>query len=126
MFPFLNPIQLPYLIDGDIKLTQTRCIIQYLGRKYNLAGANEQEWIAISLIDSQVGDLFGGFSRVCYDPNFCDKSKADYIKGLPDQLKAVSAYMGNKPFVAGMFYINWSHLVILQLCSCHLVIFYNL
>ena len=30
------PFQLPYYIDGDIKITQSEAILRYLARKYKL------------------------------------------------------------------------------------------
>lgn len=32
---------LPYLIDGDVKLTQSLAILRYLGRKFKLAGTKK-------------------------------------------------------------------------------------
>ena len=92
--------QLPYYIDGDVKLTQTLAIMRYIARKNNLDGANEQEKIAISLVEQQVSDLNTAIVRVCYDPN-CEKLKEDYLKNLPAALKSLSTYLGDRPFVAG-------------------------
>lgn len=32
--------QLPYYIDGDVKITETSAIMAYIGRKYNLCKYN--------------------------------------------------------------------------------------
>ena len=34
---------LPFLIDGDVKLTQSRAILRYVGRKFNLGPNTEHE-----------------------------------------------------------------------------------
>ena len=83
-----------------MKLTQTQAILRYIARKNNLDGANEQEKIAISLVEQQVSDLNTAIVRVCYDPN-CEKLKEDYLKNLPAALKLLSTYLGDRPFVAG-------------------------
>ena len=36
---------LPYLIDGDVKITQSIAVIRYLGRKYNLTATTEAEHV---------------------------------------------------------------------------------
>ena len=51
-------------------------------------------------MEQQVTDLDLALSKVCYDPN-CDKLKDSYLKQLPCQLKLLSNYLGQRPFVAG-------------------------
>lgn len=34
--PSPPPPQLPYLIDGDVKLTQSNAILRYIARKHNM------------------------------------------------------------------------------------------
>ena len=38
--PFPN---LPYYIDGDLKLTQSNAILRHLGRKYKLYGSTDND-----------------------------------------------------------------------------------
>lgn len=91
---------MPYFIDGDTKLTQTLAILRYLAQKHNLDGANEQEKLAISLVEQQVQDMNSAIVRICYDPAV-EKLKEDYLKGLPAGLKLLSTYLAEKAFVAG-------------------------
>ncbi|KAJ6219922.1 hypothetical protein RDWZM_005734 [Blomia tropicalis] len=91
---------LPYFFDGDVKLSQTLAILRYLARKLNLDGADCKEKVTISLVEQQIVDLNMAMGRIAYDPN-CDKVKEDYLKALPDQLKLVSNFLGEKPFAAG-------------------------
>ncbi|GFY41279.1 glutathione S-transferase [Trichonephila inaurata madagascariensis] len=44
---------LPYYIDGNIRITQSTAILRYLGRKYGLDGKNEQDKLRISLQNSK-------------------------------------------------------------------------
>nr|XP_027205212.1 glutathione S-transferase [Dermatophagoides pteronyssinus] len=91
---------LPYYIDGDMKMTQTFAILRYLGRKYKLNGSNDHEEIRISMAEQQTKDMMAAMIRVCYDAN-CDKLKPDYLKSLPDCLKLMSKFVGEHAFVAG-------------------------
>ena len=46
-YPFPN---LPYLIDGDLKMTQSNAIIRHLGRKFGLTGASVEEMAKVDII----------------------------------------------------------------------------
>ena len=70
---------LPYLIDGDVKLTQSNAILRYLGRKLGLMGETEEQNVRMDLIENQAMDFRNGFTRLCYgsnQDNFQAKSKA--------------------------------------------------
>ncbi|RMX56694.1 hypothetical protein pdam_00015777 [Pocillopora damicornis] len=50
--PFPN---LPYYIDGDVKLTQTTAIIRHIARKHNLCGTSEEEMMRADVIAAEEG-----------------------------------------------------------------------
>lgn len=91
---------LPYLIDSDVKITQSLAIMRYLSRKHKLNGSSEEEQIRISLAEQQLKDNNSAFVRIVYDPNF-ETLKIDYLKELPNSLKLLSNFLGDKPYFAG-------------------------
>jgi glutathione S-transferase len=62
--------QLPYYVDGDVKLTQSNAILRYIAGKHNLIGTNEKEKIRVDLMENEIGDFRNGWVRLCYSPNF--------------------------------------------------------
>jgi glutathione S-transferase len=65
--------QLPYYIDGDVKLSQTFAILKYLGRKHGLIAKNEVEQIRVDLIEAEALDMRSRWVALCYGPNFVSK-----------------------------------------------------
>ncbi|CAL1285169.1 unnamed protein product [Larinioides sclopetarius] len=91
---------LPYYIDGNIRLTQSNTILRYLAGKYGLDGKTEEEKLRVSLAEQQIVDFRDSFIRVIYDENF-EKLKADFVAKVPAQLKFVANFLGNRKFLAG-------------------------
>ncbi|XP_048409515.1 glutathione S-transferase Mu 3-like [Stegostoma tigrinum] len=91
---------LPYLIDGDVKITQSNAIMRYIARKQKLVGETEDEKIRVDMLENQAMDFRMGFVRLAYDPDFEDL-KADYLKGLSSILKQFSDFLGKRPWFAG-------------------------
>ncbi|ELW65350.1 Glutathione S-transferase Mu 1 [Tupaia chinensis] len=88
------PTQLPYLIDGSHKITQSNAILRYIARKHNLCGETEEERIRVDMLHNQAVDTCDELARVCYSPDF-------YLAGLPDKLKLYSQFLGKRPWFAG-------------------------
>ncbi|KAJ3266055.1 Glutathione S-transferase Mu 4 [Chytriomyces hyalinus] len=61
--PFAN---LPYFIDGSVKLTQSNAIIRYIAEKNGLAGSTPEERAMIDMIANEVIDVRSRFTRLCY------------------------------------------------------------
>lgn len=89
---------LPYLIDGDVKISQSIAIMRYIGRKYGLDGKTEAENIRIELIEQQLNDWRR--SQQFYNPEF-EKLVVGYKKELPDKLTALSKFLGANEFLGG-------------------------
>uniref|UniRef100_A0A674H6Z0 Glutathione S-transferase n=1 Tax=Taeniopygia guttata TaxID=59729 RepID=A0A674H6Z0_TAEGU len=91
---------LPYLIDGPTKLTQSNAILRYIARKHNMCGETEEEKQRVDLLENQLMDLRMSFARLCYSPDF-EKLKPAYLEQLPQKLQELSRFLGSRPWFAG-------------------------
>ncbi|XP_058394709.1 glutathione S-transferase Mu 2-like isoform X3 [Diceros bicornis minor] len=91
---------LPYLIDGAHKITQSNAILRYIARKHNLCGETEEEKIRVDILENEVMDTRMHLARVCYSPDF-EKLKPEYLEALPEKVKLFSQFLGNLPWFAG-------------------------
>nr|XP_010587853.1 glutathione S-transferase Mu 1-like [Loxodonta africana] len=91
---------LPYLIDGPHKLTQSNAILHYIARKHNLCGETEEEEIRMDILENQVMDTRMNFVMLCYNPDF-EKLKPQYLEELPDKMRLFSEFLGQRPWFAG-------------------------
>jgi len=91
---------LPYYIDGDVKLTQSVAILRYLGIKNKLSGNSLEEQNRVNLLEQQIMDLNQALVRLSYDPNF-ETLKPGYLKELPQSLELLSKFLGTRSYFAG-------------------------
>ncbi|XP_021788845.2 glutathione S-transferase Mu 5 isoform X1 [Papio anubis] len=91
---------LPYLIDGTHKITQSNAILRYIARKHNLCGETEEEKILVDILENQLMDSRMEMVRLCFDPNF-EKLKPKYLEELPEKLKLYSQFLGKRPWFTG-------------------------
>ncbi|NWW27809.1 GSTM2 transferase, partial [Falcunculus frontatus] len=118
---------LPYLIDGPTKLTQSNAILRYIARKHNMCewgvsapggggpvvfgeggltpphpagGETEEEKQRVDVLENQLMDLRMNFARLCYSPDF-EKLKPAYLEQLPKKLQELSRFLGSRPWFAG-------------------------
>ncbi|CAL4087393.1 unnamed protein product [Meganyctiphanes norvegica] len=90
---------LPYFIDGDIKITQSNAIIRHIGRINNMDGKTEAEKVRVDIMENTLMDFRNGWVRLCYGD--FDGGKADYIKKLPDTMKQFNKFIGKNKWLAG-------------------------
>jgi glutathione S-transferase len=91
---------LPYLFDGDVKISQSIAIQRYLARKYKLDGDTEHEKVRIDLLEQQIVDYRNQAADVFYDPGF-EASVVPYKEGLVNKVSALSKFLGEHHFVSG-------------------------
>ncbi|XP_005076681.1 glutathione S-transferase Mu 4 [Mesocricetus auratus] len=91
---------LPYLIDGSNKITQSNAILRYIARKHGLCGETEEERIRVDILENQAMDVSNQLARVCYSPDF-EKLKAEYLEQLPGMMKLFSQFLGKQTWFVG-------------------------
>ncbi|XP_038167049.1 glutathione S-transferase Mu 7 [Arvicola amphibius] len=91
---------LPYLIDGPHKITQSNAILRYIARKHNLCGETEEERILVDILENQLMDNRMMLARLCYNPDF-EKLKPGYLEQLPGMMRLYSEFLGKRPWFAG-------------------------
>uniref|UniRef100_I3M9C9 Glutathione S-transferase n=1 Tax=Ictidomys tridecemlineatus TaxID=43179 RepID=I3M9C9_ICTTR len=91
---------LPYLIDGVHKITQSNAILRYIARKHNLCGETGEEKTRVDILENQAMDTRMQLAMVCYSPDF-EKKKPEYLETLPEKMKLYSQFLGKHPWFAG-------------------------
>nr|XP_048682636.1 glutathione S-transferase Mu 1-like isoform X3 [Caretta caretta] len=91
---------LPYLIDGKNKLTQSNAILRYIARKHKLCGETEEEMLRVDMLENQAMDFRMSLVMICYNPDF-EKLKPGYLEQLPGKLKLFSQFLGKRKWFAG-------------------------
>ncbi|XP_034270675.1 glutathione S-transferase 2-like [Pantherophis guttatus] len=90
---------LPYLIDGDKKISQSNAILRYIARKHKMCGETEEETIRMDMLENHLMDFRMGFAKLCYSPDF-EKLKPEYLELLPGKLKQFSQFLGDRQWFA--------------------------
>ena len=91
--PFPN---LPYLLDGDVGLSQSNTCLKYIGRKYGLMG--DDDTLTDFVLD-QATDFDGAVTGRCYRD--IGSLKAWILDELPWHLEQWQTLLGGKAFLAG-------------------------
>uniref|UniRef100_F7AHC2 glutathione transferase n=1 Tax=Ciona intestinalis TaxID=7719 RepID=F7AHC2_CIOIN len=92
---------LPYLIDGDVKVTESWAIMKYLSRKFEKLGPeNEEERIKCDVTEGVVQDFRQGFTSMCYNPDF-ESLKTNYLRDLPGKLEMFEKNLSSSGWLAG-------------------------
>ena len=90
---------LPYLIEGDFKMSETEAIMQYIAARSKksdqLLGSNAQERATVWNTTKVVGEVLLKANEICYSktPEDAKKQHHDFVKGKLEQL---SKFRGNK------------------------------
>jgi glutathione S-transferase len=94
---------LPYLIDGDLRLTESSAILRYLDRKHGLLPDDARTQAIADMFAGFARDLAWDFMSVCYADvaSFESAARAYTSDDLPRRLSYVERYLEARP--AGMW-----------------------
>ncbi|VDO12379.1 unnamed protein product [Rodentolepis nana] len=96
---------LPYLIVGDLKLTHSTAILEYIAdrnnmREFKKSGISPEERATLLMVNLAVMDIRNRFYGLTFGPDY-EKNKVEYMKNLPTEIKSLSDYLGDKKFFSG-------------------------
>eukprot|EP00918_Siedleckia_nematoides_P082663 GHVU01181162.1.p1 GENE.GHVU01181162.1~~GHVU01181162.1.p1 ORF type:complete len:231 (-),score=54.54 GHVU01181162.1:923-1615(-) len=97
---------LPYLLDGDVKISESIAIMRHLVRKYKpeLMGKTDPERAQVDELVGVICDLRSGMAKCCYGcaPAQFEANKDEWFKGpVTYALKRISDFLGDKKFLVG-------------------------
>jgi len=96
---------LPYLIDGDVKLTQSISILHYVSAKTGLfpKGSNPADISRYDMIDHAIEDFGSCFYGLCYDttPENFKANKGAVVTRGKEFMKQFSSALGDNKYFAG-------------------------
>eukprot|EP00736_Rhodelphis_marinus_P000989 Rmarinus@m.16972 len=92
---------LPYFVDGDVRLTQTAAILRYLGRKYNLDAETETQRCRIDMLFDEVHEWAVQFMRAMKGGPTYSEEIAAFGRASAARLHKIEEFLGDEPWVAG-------------------------
>ena len=106
---------LPYMIDEDMKITETVAIMKYVCGKWKpeLLGKNPAEMAVAEMMSAHVGTLKGKATMPCYTTGDRPACQEDCTPVLENIMK----FIGNKPWIAGegITYLDFAFWELLEL-----------
>ena len=108
---------LPYYIDGDVKITQSNAILRYIARKHDMLGKNDKEKAMVDMMAEESMDMRNAWIGLCYNPNF-DNLKEGYLNNLGPKMQQFSKFLGSKPWFAGQS-LTFVDFVMYELLDIH-------
>nr|VZI01072.1 unnamed protein product [Spirometra erinaceieuropaei] len=91
---------LPYLIDGELKITQSSAVLEYVADKHGMLPGTAEGRAVLHMLQAELADLRGSYLRVVYNPDF-NKLKQGFLDSLPEKLQTWSNYLGKKHWLTG-------------------------
>ncbi|XP_040070572.1 glutathione S-transferase Mu 4 [Ixodes scapularis] len=92
---------LPYYIDGDVKLTQSVAILRYLARKYDLGPRNEEETRELDVLEQQARDLATNLIRSFLPGVNLQEARKKYEENMGNVLKPWADHLANRKWAVG-------------------------
>ncbi|XP_077539202.1 glutathione S-transferase Mu 2-like isoform X1 [Haemaphysalis longicornis] len=92
----------PYFIDGDVRITQSMAILRYLGRQHGLAPKDEDTRQRVEVLELTAFDVMKSILRLCYEPGYSEEKRKQFLVIVADKLRQFVSYLAKHgPFCAG-------------------------
>jgi len=91
---------LPYYIDGDVKITQSNAILRHIARKHKLDGETAVEKAVVDMLLDVVMDLRNAVVRLCYNKDY-ESLKGDHLKSVQASFALYEKKLGDNDWFAG-------------------------
>ena len=92
--------QLPHLVDGDIKVSQSDAIARYLGRKNNLQGETDADFALSEALIEEQDDILDIIAKSHYSDDREAAFNKAFEESLPKHLENLEALLQNDLFTS--------------------------
>ncbi|CAL1275164.1 unnamed protein product [Larinioides sclopetarius] len=92
---------LPYYIDGDIKLTQSIAIMRYLGQKLGLDGKTDEQKRRVLVAEQQSVDFRDKLRSFVMSDECETIGKEEFLKRVQPMFQLWEKFLGDRKFLAG-------------------------
>ena len=93
---------LPYLVHGDLKISETQAIYDYISSQYGpaLCGESVKERAVVRQLGGILHDIKWWLAGECYSPSFHEK-KVSTLADARSELQKLIKFLGDKHFLTG-------------------------
>lgn len=91
---------LPYMIDGDLKITESWAILRYIARKIGMSPKTIKEQAECDMLEGVITSVRGGFTGVCYNSEFENKKEGMKESQLK-RLQTFEKFLESRKFLTG-------------------------
>ncbi|CAG2103056.1 unnamed protein product [Medioppia subpectinata] len=103
----------PYYIDGEVKLTKSTVIMRYVARKHGLMATDETGLTRQDVLEQQLMDIRSGYSNLLQSKDY-ETEKIKYVaKTLPQQLDSLCRFLGTRQWFTGN-HINYVDFIVYE------------
>lgn len=90
---------LPYLFDGDFRLTESKSIMKYFCRKHNpsMLGCNPKEVATADMVSRVHDTMHHTIGKHCFE----DGNRESLLADIESYSKLLSDFLGEKTFMVG-------------------------
>lgn len=92
---------LPYLIDGDVKMSESLAILRYLGAKFDLVEKDHTKAYRVDMMEQLLQDVVNAFINLNREKDGYEKAAEKYKADLPGKLEKFGKFLGKGNYVAG-------------------------
>ena len=103
---------LPHIVDGDVKMSESIAICKYIARKCGLMPTTDEEIINSDIAEGAVADFKMIFFRLIFNPNY-DTEKEKYPDQIKTKLALFEKVFTKRPWLAGDR-ITWMDFVLYE------------
>ena len=95
---------LPYLTNGEFKLSESVAIAKYIIKKSNkkeLVGKDEEDEARVDMIISLLDDIYSPTYALFFSPRYAEESERLFNGKIKEKLDQLKAFIGEKQFTLG-------------------------
>ena len=113
---------LPYLIDGEVKISESFAIMRYLARKHKqLYPQTDEENLKCDVLQGVIYDFRAAYTKTIYDRENFEQAKGNYLREFEEKMPIFEDILSKTKWLTGenLMYVDFwfsENMSCLQMC----------